>query len=97
MLTKGLQSHDFRCCIIHLNGDNVKVRIEALACSDCLLSCLSNVTQNVPLLMTIRADMFAVEIELSLFNHRGKMRMKWNLCSKERVQHPPRTFGSRVR
>ena len=42
-----------------------ETREEAIAtCSDCLLSCLGNVTQNVPLLMSIGADMFAVEIEL---------------------------------
>ena len=64
MLTKRLHSHYLRYSIIHLNGDDIEVRIEPLTCGNCLLSCLGNVTQNVILLMTIRTDMFAVEIEL---------------------------------
>ena len=38
---------------IHSNCDDIKVRIVALDCSDCLFSCLGNVTQNVILLKTI--------------------------------------------
>ena len=65
---EGLQFYNFRCGIIDLNCDDIKVRIVALTCSDCLLSCLSNVTQNVILLKTIRADKLTVKIELSLLH-----------------------------
>ena len=65
---KRLYFYNFRCCIIYLNCDNVEVRIVPPTCSNCFLSCFSNVTQNVILLMTIRADEFAVDVKLDFLH-----------------------------
>ena len=72
VLTKRLNFHHLRYTFINTHGVNVKVRIQALACINCLLFCLTNECQLITHGETIRALKTTGNVELSFSQLKGK-------------------------